>query len=146
MPTTFDRNAFVRRLWLAKLERQLTANAYLIGRVMVRMARKTGALWPSRAHLAIEAGCSEKTVARAHQAMAALGLLVWQRRRARWNRWEPNRYQLVSAEKKEESICESSGAKESDGSEVMARFLAARSRVAEMLGISDEEVTPWLVV
>jgi hypothetical protein len=142
---SFDRNAFVRRLWLAKLSRQLTANAYLIGRVMVRMARRGGELWPSRAHLALEAGCTEKTVERAHVRMKVLGMLAWQTIRARWNRRAPNRYRLLSAEKREESICESSTDRMSDGSADQAMFLAARSRLAQLLGVADGEVLPWMV-
>jgi DNA-binding transcriptional regulator YhcF (GntR family) len=141
---SFDRNAFVRRLWLAKLSRQLTANAYLIGRAMVRMAKRGGELWPSRAHLALEAGCTEKTVERAHTRLRDLGMLVWQTIRARWNRRAPNRYRLLTAKKEEESICESSTDKMSDGSADQAMFLAARSRLAQLLGVADGEVLPWM--
>lgn len=145
---SFDRNAFARAAWLAYTSRQrtadgkrLTADGYLLARAMLRRARKgTGQLWPSRCTLALDLGISEKTVERQHAVMRAFGLLTWRQRHGRRARRDTNLYALSlprPAEKRRESICDSSRDKMSDGQALV--------RLAALCGASVGEVMPWLL-
>lgn len=160
-----DRNAWIKAVWQAQVTGLLTPARYLVARAMVRRASKAGVLWPSRACLAADIGCSERTVERATAVLRALGLLDWQQRRLRWNRRDTNLYglrvpasvgpccgsiggdtRLAKAKlfsKKEESICESSSASLSDGS-LAPDLAAALARLGALLGCSPGAVMPWL--
>lgn len=159
-----NRDAWTKAVWTAQLAKQLTPYAYLVARAMIRRASKAGVLWPSRVCLASDVGCSERTVMRATDTLKELGLLAWEQRRLRWNRRDTNRYVLALpdapscvpsrvqpsaarsrqiAEKKEESILESSSAKMSDGSltPALAERLASLGR---LMGCPTDQVMPWL--
>ncbi len=141
-----DRNIFIKAIWSALKAGQLTPYAYLVGRAMLRRASKAGQLWPSRACLAADVGCSERTVERATAALRDLGVLSWQQRRLRWNRRDTNLYALCTAkpsEKRRESSLESSPAKMSDGS-LAAPIAAALARLGAVLGVPTGDVLPWL--
>ena len=143
---TLDRNTWIKRLWQAKRGRELTPTTYLIGRVMLRRASKKGVLWPSQACLADDVGCSVRTVERATQALRALGLLEWQQRRLRWNRRATNLYRLALQtlqKKKEESSLSLPTAKMSDGS-LSPEMAGALARLGTTLGVSVDQVMPWL--
>ena len=89
-----DRNAWIKAVRQAQITGLLTPARYLVARAMVRRASKAGAPWPSRATLACDVGCSERTVERATATLRILGLLDWQQRRLRWNRRDTNLYGL----------------------------------------------------
>ena len=113
-----DRNQFVKTLWLAKLDRRITATCYLIGRAMLRRANGKGSLWPSLETLAADVGCWARTAGRAVTAFRGASLLSWQGRRARWNWRASNLYRLERPkplEERKESLLESSADKMSGG-------------------------------
>lgn len=156
-----DRNAWIKAVWQAQMTKRLTPARYLIARAMVRRASKAGRLWPSRATLAADVGCSERTVDRATEDLRALGLLVWQQRRLRWNQRDTNLYGLrvpapaearggpaggeASAHRKKgsESILDSSPANLSDGP-IAPDLAAALARLGAMIGCPAANVMPWL--
>ncbi len=141
-----DRNQFVKALWLAKLDRRITATCYLIGRAMLRRANRDGVLWPSLETLATDVGCCARTAGRAVASLREAALLSWQARRARWNRRAPNLYQLERPKPlvgKRESILESSTAKMSTGSP-SPELAGALARLGALMGMAPEAVMPWL--
>ncbi len=143
-----DRNQFIKALWLAKLDRRITATCYLIGRAMLRRANRKGALWPSLETLAGDIGCCARTAHRAVTALRQAGLLTWQGRRARWNRRAPNLYRLERPkplEGKKRILLESSADKLSDGSH-SAELAGALARLGAAMGVPAEAVMPWLTL
>ena len=160
-----DRNAWIKAVWQAQVTGLLTPARYFVARAMVRRASKAGVLWPSRATLASDVGCSERTVDRATADLRTLGLLDWQQRRLRWNQRDTNLYGLrVPAlvrprcgstggdirsakakplSKKDESILESSSAILSDGSLAPGQA-EVLTRLGALIGCSPGEVMLWL--
>jgi len=141
-----DRNQFVKALWLAKLDRRITATCYLIGRAMLRRANRKGTLWPSLETLAADVGCCARTAGRAVASLRQAALLSWHSRRARWNRCAPNFYQLERpkpVEEKKKILLESSVNKMSDGSH-SAELAGALARLGMAMGVPAEAVMPWL--
>lgn len=77
-----------RRAWAARaeLERRagrLTALHVVVGEMLLRRLGQDGQCDPSHATLAEDAGCSERTVRRALAALAAVGLVGWEKRLVR---------------------------------------------------------------
>lgn len=150
--TNIERNAWIKRLWTAKVERRLTDSAYFVGRALLRFANRDDRAWPSKATLGAEIGRDERTVARALDALRAAGFLEWQQRRRRWNRQASNLYTLLSAscsaaplprfvpfKELKVSLNQSADALSvGSGGELPASVAAALARLGRALGMRDD--------
>lgn len=81
-------SAHERRAWAARAELErcagrLTALHVVVGRALLRRLGQDGQCDPSHATLATDASCSERTVRRALAALAAVGLVGWEKRLVR---------------------------------------------------------------
>lgn len=139
-----DRDRFTKALWQYKLARDLTPNAYLVGRFLLRHTNKRALCWPSLATIAEGIGCSAKTVSRSIADLRDLGLLVWTQRKGRAHRRASNLYELrLPSKEGREKLLESSSATMSHGllSPAMA---AALVRLGAAIGVDAGAVMPWL--
>lgn len=75
-----DRCVWLARLDAARRARRITPGHELVGKALLRRLGDDGRLDPALATLAHDTGLSERTVYRAKDALAAAGLLTWQRR------------------------------------------------------------------
>jgi AraC-like DNA-binding protein len=93
-----------RAVWRARLDiarrgGRITATHAEVGRALVRRLGQDGRLDPSHETIAGDAGCSDRTVRRALEALAGCGLVRWVRRLVRdgWRAVQTsNAYELTA--------------------------------------------------
>lgn len=137
----FNRHEFTKGLWGARLEGAITPTVYLLGRSLLRFADRRGRAWPSLATLAESVGCSVRTVSRAIDQLADLGLLSWTQRHGTRYRRASNLYALGARQKTREKPLESSSAKMSNGP-LPDRVRQALERLGRVMGCPPERVMP----
>ena len=137
-----DRGSFTRALWQAKLDREITPNAYLIGRALLRRADRRGQCWPSLDTLAADVGCCARTAGSAVASLRLLGLLDWESRRVGRFQRTSNLYTL-GQQLKENPRLDSFPARVADHQP--SRELSARLRsLADAMEIPVEALPAWL--